>query len=192
MGLLVGRGILRPHNHRLSTVWIFPLNKKEPRKTQNWQKNNYGCPIKVFIDSKPIEVCRVARGKRCKMGRTGEFSKASDFGFCASQNTYYYGYKKLHAICGYNGVIHSYDLSKASVADINYMKNVKLQYYDCSIYGDRGILEPIYNWIYLRLRILNLNAHTDSINKHGNRHSFHLQRQERGLKRSSHNWQSSS
>ena len=24
-----------------------------------------------FIDSKPIEVCRVARGKRCKMGRTG-------------------------------------------------------------------------------------------------------------------------
>ena len=53
------------------------------------------------------------------MGRTGEFSKALDFGFCASQNAYYYGYK-LHAICGYNGVIHSYDLSKASVADINY------------------------------------------------------------------------
>ena len=23
-----------------------------------------------FVDSKPIEVCRVARGKRCKMGRT--------------------------------------------------------------------------------------------------------------------------
>ena len=27
-----------------------------------------------FVDSKPIEVCRVARGKRCKMGRTGNFS----------------------------------------------------------------------------------------------------------------------
>ncbi len=26
-----------------------------------------------FVDSKPIEVCRVARGKRCKMGRTGDF-----------------------------------------------------------------------------------------------------------------------
>ena len=42
-----------------------------------------------FVDSKPIEVCRVARGKRCKMGRTGDFSQAPDFGFCASQNTYY-------------------------------------------------------------------------------------------------------
>lgn len=52
-----------------------------------------------FVDSKPIEVCRVARGKRCKMGRTGEFSQAPDFGFCAAQNTYYFGYK-LHAVCG--------------------------------------------------------------------------------------------
>ena len=98
-----------------------------------------GAEEQFFIDSQPIEVCRVARGKRCKMGHTGEFSKAPDFGFCASQNTYYYGYK-LHAICGYNGVIHSYDLSKASVADINYMKDVKLQYYDCSIYGDKGYI----------------------------------------------------
>ena len=40
-----------------------------------------------FVDSKPIEVCRFARGKRCKMGRTGDFSQAPDFGFCASQNT---------------------------------------------------------------------------------------------------------
>ena len=69
-----------------------------------------------FVDSKPIEVCRVARGKRCKMGRAGNFSQAPDFGFCASQNTYYFGYK-LHALCGLSGVIHSYDLSKASVAD---------------------------------------------------------------------------
>ena len=58
-----------------------------------------GAEEQFFVDSKPIEVCRVARGKRCKMGHTGEFSKAPDFGFCASQNAYYYGYK-LHAICG--------------------------------------------------------------------------------------------
>ncbi len=57
-----------------------------------------------IVDSKPIEVCRVARGKRCRMGRTGDFARAPDFGFCASQNTYYFGYK-LHAICGLNGVI---------------------------------------------------------------------------------------
>ena len=92
-----------------------------------------------FVDSKPIEVCRVARGKRCKMGRTGDFSQAPDFGFCASQNTYYFGYK-LHALCGLSGVIHSYDLSKASVADIHYMKDAKHTYHDCSIYGDKGYI----------------------------------------------------
>ena len=69
-----------------------------------------------FVDSKPIEVCRVARGKRCKMGRTGDFLQAPYFGFCASQNIYYFGYK-LHDLCGLSGVIHSYDLSKASVAE---------------------------------------------------------------------------
>jgi hypothetical protein len=92
-----------------------------------------------FVDSKPVEVCRTARGKRCRMGRTGDFSRAPDFGFCASQNTYYFGYK-LHAICGLNGVIHSYDLSKASVHDLNYMKDVKLTYHNCSIYGDKGYI----------------------------------------------------
>ena len=92
-----------------------------------------------FVDSQPIEVCRIARGKRCKMGRTDKFSQAPDFGFCASQNTYYYGYK-LHAICGLSGVIHSYDLSKASVADLSYMKDVKLAYNNCNIYGDKGYI----------------------------------------------------
>ena len=91
------------------------------------------------IDSKPIEVCRVARGNRCKMGRTGEFAQAPDFGFCASQGVYYFGYK-LHALCGLSGVIHSYDLSKASVHDIHYLKDVKQIYRDCDIFGDKGYI----------------------------------------------------
>lgn len=92
-----------------------------------------------FVDSKPVEVCRVARGKRCRMGRTGEFSQTPDFGYCASQNTYYFGYK-LHAVCGLSGVIHSYDLSKASVDDRKFMKDVKLVYHDCGMYGDKGYI----------------------------------------------------
>ena len=43
--------------------------------------------------------CRVARGKRCKMGRTGDFHKAPDFGCCASQGRHYFGYK-LHVLGG--------------------------------------------------------------------------------------------
>ena len=91
------------------------------------------------IDSKPIEVCRVSRGNRCKMGKDGDFALSPDFGYCASQGIYFFGYK-LHALCGLSGVIHSYDLSKASVHDINYLKDIKPLYYDCSIFGDRAYI----------------------------------------------------
>ena len=91
------------------------------------------------IDSKPIEVCRAARGKRCMMGRTGDFAQAPDFGYCASQGIYYFGYK-LHALCGLSGVIHSYDLSKASVHDINYLKDVKQGFYNIKIFGDKAYI----------------------------------------------------
>lgn len=70
-----------------------------------------------FVDSKPIEVCRVAREIRCKMRRTGNFLQAPDFGFYASQNIYYFGYK-LHALCGLSGVIYFYDLPKACVVNL--------------------------------------------------------------------------
>ena len=91
------------------------------------------------IDSKPIEVCRAARGKRCMMGRTGDFAQAPDFGYCASHGIYYFGYK-LHALCGLSGVIHSYDLSKASVHDINYLKDVKQGFYNIKIFGDKAYI----------------------------------------------------
>ena len=48
----------------------------------------YGGENLFLVDSKPIEVCKVAREKRCKMERTGELSKAPDFGFCVSQNSF--------------------------------------------------------------------------------------------------------
>lgn len=90
------------------------------------------------IDSKPIEVCRIARSKRCSMGKK-DFSKAPGVGYCASQSMYYYGYK-LHAVCGLSGVIHSFDLTKASVHDIHYLKDVKVDYSNCTVIGDRGYI----------------------------------------------------
>jgi hypothetical protein len=97
-----------------------------------------GSETYFYIDSKPIEVCRISRGKRCRMGKM-DYSKAPSFGYCASQKSYYYGYK-LHALCGLNGVIHSYDLTKACVHDIKYLQDVKPEYHDCSIFGDRGYI----------------------------------------------------
>lgn len=94
---------------------------------------NYFC-----IDSKPIEVCRFARAKRCSMGKNN-FEKAPSIGYCASQGIYYYGYK-LHAVCGLSGVIHSFDLTKASVHDIHYLKDVKVEYCNSTFIGDKGYL----------------------------------------------------
>ena len=94
---------------------------------------NYFC-----IDSKPIEVCRIARSKRCSMGKK-DFSKAPGVGYCASQSMYYYGYK-LHAVCGIRGVIHSYDMTAASVHDIHYLNDVRWEYHDCMMLGDKGYL----------------------------------------------------
>ena len=66
-----------------------------------------------------------------------------------------------------------------SVADINYMKDVKLEYYDCSIYRDKGYIGADIQLDLFETAHINLNVHTDSIKKHGNRHSFHLQRQKK-------------
>ena len=77
------------------------------------------------VDSKPIEVCKIARASRCKFGR-GNWQTAPNKGYCASQSCFYYGYK-LHALCGLSGVIH-------------YMKDLRLEYRNCSIFGDKGNL----------------------------------------------------
>ena len=84
-----------------------------------------------IIDSKPVKVCQLARGKRNMMGKTC-IGKAPNFGYCASQAMYYFGYK-LHAVCGVSGVIHSYDLTQTSVHDINYLNDVQQDYFNCTI-----------------------------------------------------------
>lgn len=90
------------------------------------------------LDSMPVEVCKIARSSRCRLGKE-DFETAPDKGFCASQQTYYYGYK-LHCVCSYKGLIHSYDLTKASVHDIAYLSEVKQQFDNCLMLGDKGYL----------------------------------------------------
>lgn len=90
------------------------------------------------IDSKPIKVCQNARAGRCTMGRDNA-DAAPDWGYCASQGLHYYGYK-LHAVCGIRGVIHSYDMTAASVHDLHYLNDVRGVFHDCLMLGDKGYL----------------------------------------------------
>jgi hypothetical protein len=91
-----------------------------------------------LIDSMPLEICKNARSNRAKICTETNFA-LPDRGFCAAQNSHYYGYK-LHAVCSTNGVFHSFDLSPASVHDIHYLKDIKEQLNDCVLIGDKGYL----------------------------------------------------
>lgn len=95
-----------------------------------------------IVDSMPLEVCKYARYSRSKICKA-DFQTSPNKGFCASQQMDYYGYK-LHAVCSFSGVISSFDISKASVHDINYLKDIKLQLSDCVVLGDKGYLSSEY------------------------------------------------
>ena len=90
------------------------------------------------VDSKPVEICRISRSRRNKVGKT-DYDRAPSKGFCASENRYYYGYK-LHAVCSMKGIIHSFELTKASVHDIHYLNDLKWELSDCILLGDKGYL----------------------------------------------------
>ena len=91
-----------------------------------------------IIDSMPLEACKLSRSSRSKICKES-FHSSPDKGFCASQRMYFYGYK-LHGVCSVQGVFKSIDISKASVHDIHYLKNLKSQLSDCVLIGDKGYL----------------------------------------------------
>ncbi|MBR9861156.1 IS982 family transposase [bacterium] len=90
------------------------------------------------VDSMPLEVCKLSRSTRSKICRE-HFNSAPDKGFCASQQMFFFGYK-LHAICSARGVFQMFDISKASVHDIHYLKDISQQLKDCVLLGDKGYL----------------------------------------------------
>ncbi len=123
----------RQYNQRRKKTMLLSENIR-----QSIAKKIDGGEDVFSIDSKPIKVCQNARANRCQMGRD-DMEHAPSWGYCASQNMHYYGYK-LHALCGISGVIHSYDMTAANVHDIQYLKDVRWEYHDCAILADKGYL----------------------------------------------------
>ena len=95
-----------------------------------------------IVDSMPLEVCKLSRASRSKICRES-IENSPNRGYCASQSMSYFGYK-LHAVCSVNGVIGNFDLSKASVHDIHYLKDIKNQMKDCVLLADKGYLSSKY------------------------------------------------
>lgn len=90
------------------------------------------------IDSMPLEICKLSREARNKMGKESE-KYSPDKGYCASQKKYFFGYK-LHSVCSAAGVVQSLDLTKASVHDVHYLKDVQELFSNCIITGDKGYI----------------------------------------------------
>ena len=90
-----------------------------------------------IIDSTPIEICKMSRAKRSNICATENIQPA--FGYCAAQKSRYFGYK-LHAVCDKNGIFHSYDFSPANIHDVNYLNDIKHDFENCLLIGDRGYI----------------------------------------------------
>jgi len=95
-----------------------------------------------IIDSMPVEVCKFARANRSKICRD-TVEQSPNHGYCAAQKTHYFGYK-LHAVCTASGVFKAFDITQASVHDIQYLNDVKTQFSNCVLIGDRGYLSRQY------------------------------------------------
>ena len=95
-----------------------------------------------IVDSMPLEICKPSRSQRVKICKE-DFLTAPDKGFCASQKMHFFGYK-LHAVCSLNGVFQSYDITKASVHDIHYLRNIRDEFSHCTIIGDKSYISADY------------------------------------------------
>lgn len=118
-----------------------------------------------IVDSMPLEICKFSRAKRSRICKDTDFA-LPDIGYCASQNSHYYGYK-LHAVCSVSGVIESIDISPASVHDIRFLKDIKSQLSDCMLLGDKGYLSAdyqlnLFETVNIRLETPKRRNQTDS------------------------------
>lgn len=95
-----------------------------------------------IVDSMPLEVCKLSRSGRSRICKETAYAWPNK-GYCASQKLHYYGYK-LHAICTLKGIFQSLDISPASVHDVQYLKDVKVQLRNGVLLADKGYLSAAY------------------------------------------------
>ncbi len=106
-----------------------------------------------LIDSMPIEICKFARAKRLRICQA-DFETAPSFGGCVSMLKTYFGYK-LHSVTTCQGIFTHFELTKANVADIHFLKHIKHYYPGCLLLGDQAYLSnPLQQELFEQFRIL--------------------------------------
>ena len=119
----------------------------------------------VFIvDSTPIEICKISRANRSAICATDEIKPS--FGYCAAQKSRYFGYK-LHAVCVKNGIFHFFDFSPPNVHDVNYLNDIKENFQNCLLIGDRGYISK-----EIQMDLFNYSRINLSVPMRKNQHNF--------------------
>ena len=95
-----------------------------------------------LVDSMPLEVCKISRAARSKLEQDND-TITPDYGYCAAQNTHYFGYK-IHAACTDTGIFKTFDISKASTHDVHYLNDLKQHLHHCVLIGDKGYISQTY------------------------------------------------
>ena len=122
-----------------------------------------------IVDSMPLEICKYSRSRRNKFSRSIP-DIAPSYGYCAAQQTHYFGYK-FHAVCTSTGVFQAFDITKASVHDIHYLNDIKYQFNECVLIGDKGYLSREYQADLFETSAIRLE--TPSRKNQINRKPFH-------------------
>jgi hypothetical protein len=87
-----------------------------------------------LLDTKPVPVVGYKRSKR-----HSEFAGSADYGYCASRNMHYFGYK-LVSITTLNGLPLVYDLVPASTDERLAAETVLDYLCGCAIFADKGFI----------------------------------------------------
>jgi len=88
----------------------------------------------LLLDTKPIPVMGYKRSKR-----RSDFAGSADYGFCASRNLKYYGYK-LVSLCTLEGIPVAYELVPANTDERLAAESVLYALRGCRIYADKGFI----------------------------------------------------
>ncbi|WP_438941483.1 IS982 family transposase [Marinomonas transparens] len=109
-----------------------------------------------IVDSMPLKVCRLSRANRSKVCQE-HIESAPNFGFCVAQDMKYFGYK-LHAACTPEGVIKMFDISKASLHDIQYLNDIQGAVDHCVLVGGKGYLSQQWQSDLFQTSSINLQT----------------------------------
>jgi len=90
--------------------------------------------VDLLLDTKPVPVMGYKRSKK-----RSDFAGSADYGFCASRNLKYYGYK-LVSLCTLAGIPVAYELVPANTDERLAAESVLYALRGCRIYADKGFI----------------------------------------------------